>query len=49
MLYADLEKAVIEKHISPRTFRDAKNELGEIIKSKTITINGKRSKLLWMG
>ena len=49
VLYADLEKAVIEKHISPRTFRDAKNELGEIIKSKTITINGKRSKLLWMG
>lgn len=48
MLYTDLEKAVVEKHISARTFRDAKNRLGEVIKSKTIMINGKRNKVLWI-
>ena len=44
----EIDRVAHEKGISSRTVRDAKKELGEAIKSRIITVDGKKKKLHWM-
>ncbi|MBQ1624814.1 MAG: AAA family ATPase [Erysipelotrichaceae bacterium] len=48
ILCEEIDRVAHEKGISSRTVRDAKKELGEAIKSRIITVDGKRKKLHWM-